>query len=125
MTQLRQAMIGLFCQVTRPQSAGVIMMALLKQGVSVNKTSVYRELQFLVEKNVIKTVAISDQEALYERVGDHHHHVVCRDCKTVEDIHVEGIEDALSHLEKGIARKSNFSDLKHSLEFFGQCGRCR
>jgi Fe2+ or Zn2+ uptake regulation protein len=124
-TKLRQAMIGLFCQVSHPQSAGALMMALLKKGISVNKTSVYRELQFLTENQVIKSVTLSDQESLYELVGDHHHHIVCRDCKVVEDVRVDGIEDALHVLEKGIARKSNFSDLNHSLEFFGQCSRCR
>lgn len=125
MTKLRTAMIALFLKSSKPQAASAIMMALLKQGVSVNKTSVYRELEFLIGKGVIKTVNLSDEEMLYERADDHHHHIVCRECKTVEDVRTDAVEDILLGEEKIIARKSEFSEIRHSLEFFGRCGRCQ
>ena len=124
MTQLRQGMVTLFCSTDKPVSAAEVMMTLLKQGISVNKTSVYRELQFLEQQGVIKTVLFSAEEARYERAGEHHHHVVCRKCNTVQDIHAEGVEDALSGVERSIGRGNHFSEVSHSLEFFGLCNKC-
>lgn len=124
MTKLRQGMVMLFCSVEKPLTAAEVMMTLLKQGISVNKTSVYRELQFLEEQGVVKTVLLSAEEARYERAGSHHHHVVCRHCKTVEDVRADVVEDALGKVESSIGRTSRFSDVRHSLEFFGLCRRC-
>jgi len=124
MTKLRQGMVSLFYTSQKPLSAGEVMMTLLKQGISVNKTSVYRELQFLELQGVVKTVLLSAEEARYERAGDHHHHVVCRKCNAVEDIHAESVEEALDKAESNIGRTSKFSEVSHSLEFFGVCRRC-
>lgn len=54
---------------------------------SISRQAVYNALGVLVEKNLIRRIQPSGSVARYEdRVGDNHHHLVCRGCGVVFDI---------------------------------------
>lgn len=49
--------------------------------------SVHNVLRALTERAVLRRIEPADSPALYEaRVGDNHHHAVCRGCGAVRDI---------------------------------------
>lgn len=49
--------------------------------------AVYDNLDILVEIGLIRRIQISGQPARYEaRVGDNHHHIVCRRCGATTDV---------------------------------------
>ena len=53
---------------------------------AISRQAVYDALGMLVEKGIIRRIQPAGSPALYEdRVGDKHHHVICRACgKTVD-----------------------------------------
>ena len=53
---------------------------------TISKQAVYDALAMLVEKGLIRRIQPAGSPALYEdRVGDNHHHLICRSCgKTVD-----------------------------------------
>lgn len=53
---------------------------------AISRQAVYDTLGMLVEKKLIRRIQPAGSAALYEdRVGDNHHHVICRSCgKTVD-----------------------------------------
>jgi Fur family transcriptional regulator, stress-responsive regulator len=54
---------------------------------SVSRQSVYDTLGVLVEKGVVRRIQPAGSPARYEnRVGDNHHHLLCRSCGVVVDI---------------------------------------
>lgn len=54
---------------------------------SVSRQAVYDTLSLLVEANLIRRIQPAGSVARYEdRVGDNHHHLVCRECSIVIDI---------------------------------------
>jgi len=54
---------------------------------SISRQAVYDTLGVFVEKNLIRRIQPSGSVARYEdRVGDNHHHLVCRGCGVVFDI---------------------------------------
>lgn len=54
---------------------------------SVSRQAVYDTLGVFVEKNLIRRIQPTGSVARYEdRVGDNHHHLVCRGCSIVFDI---------------------------------------
>jgi len=54
---------------------------------SISRQAVYDTLNVFVEKNLIRRIQPAGSVARYEdRVGDNHHHLVCRDCSTMFDI---------------------------------------
>lgn len=53
---------------------------------SISRQAVYDALGILAEKGIIRRIQPAGSSALYEaRVGDNHHHLICRSCgKTVD-----------------------------------------
>lgn len=54
---------------------------------SVSSQAVYNVLATFVEVGLVRRIEPAGSVALYElRVGDNHHHVVCRSCGAVQDV---------------------------------------
>jgi Fe2+ or Zn2+ uptake regulation protein len=54
---------------------------------SISRQAVYDALGVLVDKNLVRRIQPSGSAARYEdRVGDNHHHLICRRCDTMFDI---------------------------------------
>lgn len=91
----------------------------------VGLTTVYRHLRRLADAGRVDVVVRPDGEASYRLCGPgsspHHHHLVCEVCgHTVE---VEGPE--VEAWADRVASEAGFSDVTHTLEIFGTCGRHR
>ena len=54
---------------------------------AISRQAVYNALGMLVEKGLIRRIQPAGSAALYEdRVGDNHHHLICRTCGTTADV---------------------------------------
>ena len=54
---------------------------------SISKQSVYDALAALVDAGIIRRIEPAGSAARYEtRVGDNHHHLVCRGCQAIMDV---------------------------------------
>ncbi len=54
---------------------------------SISRQAVFGTLNILVEKNLVRRIQPAGSAARYEdRVGDNHHHLICRGCGTTFDI---------------------------------------
>ena len=121
-TKLREMLVSLFEHLKKPLSALEIQAFLKKKKLLLNKTTIYRELQFLREQRVIVEIDFGDGKKRYEMAGlPHHHHLVCDKCRSVEDVF---IEQDLMTVEKKIKQTTSFFVKRHSLEFFGLCKHC-
>jgi Fur family ferric uptake transcriptional regulator len=121
-TQVRHFLITHLAQTKKPSSAPELHNLLSLQIGTIHKTTVYRELDFLVSQHILVEIYFADGKKRYEICGlPHHHHLVCNNCERVEDIYPD-ID--LERFETKIARKKSFTILHHSLEFFGLCQLC-
>ena len=84
--------------------------------------TVYRTINLFAELRVVNEIDFKDEFKRYELIYDrhHHHHIVCRKCKNVENVET-CVLDELENLLK----KKGYSEITHSLEFFGICRNCR
>lgn len=121
-TKTRQGVLKLLSENRKPVAASETPKLLEREGIIVNKTTVYRELDFLFREGCIDEVRLNDGRRYYEMVSEHHHHAICIECKGVDDV---VLESELAKEEKRIERELDFKILHHSLEFFGVCARCR
>ena len=54
---------------------------------SISRQAVYDTLGVLVDKNLVRRIQPAGSSARYEdRVGDNHHHLICRGCGTMFDV---------------------------------------
>lgn len=125
-TPVRRAIVEIFVRSSEsPVSAVDILDILKKTRKSVNKTTVYREIAFLSEEEIIDSINLGEDQKRYELKQSHHHHIVCQNCKIIEEIEIPEIEQILKKTEGKILRQSKFQSILHSLEFFGICSRCK
>ena len=124
-TIIRREIITLLTESNKPLSANEIIKLLAEKRLSVNKTTVYRQLDLLQEYNMIHEIRLNDRTRRYEITSEkeeHHHHLVCLRCKKIEDIN---FKEDIQRQEKIITKKKGFKVLQHSLEFFGLCKNCQ
>jgi len=118
-TKQRDAVASYLSDLTTFVSAQQIYAGLREQGSTIGLATVYRALQGLVEDEAVDALRSDDGEVVYRRCrsGQHHHHLVCRECgRTVE---VEG--PAVEQWADAMAAQHGFRDVSHTLEVFGTC----
>ena len=71
-----------------PHSTADEVMAAVRSEIGViSKQAVYDALGMLSERGMIRRIQPAGSSALYEdRVGDNHHHVICRNCGETADV---------------------------------------
>lgn len=123
-TKNRTAILEYLSSQDKPISAEEILEHILSEHHDVNKTTIYRELFFLLEHNFIKEVEFGDGKKRYEIAFNrpHHHHIICVSCKNIEDI---PLEKELENQEKHIEDVTGYKLTSHMLEFFGLCKACQ
>jgi len=85
--------------------------------------SVYRALDTLTEHRLVKRIDAGDGIARYEPLrpdGDHHHHLVCRDCGKVEAFSDPTLEQAIDRA----AGSSGYAVDEHEIVLTGACADC-
>jgi Fur family ferric uptake transcriptional regulator len=85
--------------------------------------SVYRTLETLADLRLVKRVDAGDGIARYEPArpdGDHHHHLVCRDCGKVEAFADPRLERAINTVADGLGYNVD----EHEVVLTGACSDC-
>jgi Fur family ferric uptake transcriptional regulator len=121
-TPQRLELISLLTQLKEPMSAHEIKAKWKKDDI--DTVTLYRALDALVGAGIVRRVDLQHGHTDYELVisGEHHHHLVCTSCGTIEDF----IGCPGKNMEKlALKSSSKFASLgEHSLEFFGTCKTC-
>ena len=93
-----------------------------KQLGSISRQSVYDTLNTLVEKGLARRIQPIDSPALFEdRVGDNHHHLVCRSCGVVVDVDCAvGLRPCLEASDD-----NNFIIDEADVTYWGECPKCQ
>jgi Fur family transcriptional regulator, ferric uptake regulator len=119
----RSAVVGLLGRQNCCLSAQEIFDGLRRARRPVGIASVYRALEVLVDLRLVKRVDAGDGISRFEPApvdGDHHHHLVCRDCGKVEAFTDPRLERAIDRLAGGLG----YSVDEHEVVLTGACADC-
>jgi Fur family ferric uptake transcriptional regulator len=122
MTANRHAILRALLEAESPMSLEQIQTAGGKHvpdGDAPDFATVFRMMTLLEELKLARKVNLGRASSFYELTDSDH--LVCTDCGQVTPL--EGM-CPVERLERQIARKHGFTQLTHSLEFFGLCGDC-
>ena len=88
---------------------------------TISRQAVYDALAILVEKGLIRRIQPSGSPALYEdRVGDNHHHAICRSCGKAVDVNC-----AIGHTPcLTAADDSGYRIDEAEVTYWGTCPEC-
>lgn len=89
---------------------------------TISRQAVYDALKLLVEKRLLRRIQPAGSPALYEdRVGDNHHHVICRQCGQTTDVDC-AVGDAPC---LKVATDSGYEIDEAEVIYWGTCPQCR
>ncbi len=105
---------------SHPTADGVYeMVSPILPGIS--RTTVYRVLEALTRSRLIQRIPHPASAARYDGNVEHHHHLVCRLCGRVRDVHDVEIEN----LPRPKRKPSGFRIEAFSVVYTGTCAACR
>lgn len=90
---------------------------------SIGYATVYRTLKLFAESGIAREIHFGDGQTRYEHVaeGEHHDHLVCTRCGSVQEFENEAIEK----LQQEVADQFGFLVETHKMELYGICSKCR
>lgn len=123
-TANRRSLVEILDDAGQPLAISDILLGRSKLAQS----SAYRNLAVLERTGVVRRVVTNKEFARYELAEDlteHHHHLVCSNCGTVEDVMIpsrleRSMERALADVASGIG----FAAISHRLDLIGTCRSC-
>lgn len=88
---------------------------------NVGLATVYRNLGKLAEEGEIDEIRRPSGESAYRACGHgHHHHLICRECGKVVEVHNCSLEE----WGRRIGDEYGFSGVEHQAELVGTCRDC-
>ncbi|MFD1360619.1 ferric iron uptake transcriptional regulator [Lentibacillus salinarum] len=106
-------------------SAEDIYLLVKEKAPEIGLATVYRTLELLSELKIVDKINFGDGVSRYdlrkEGAEHFHHHLVCTECGSVEEI----IEDLLGDVEKIVETNWSFQVKDHRLTFHGICKQCQ
>ena len=117
-TPLRQTLVNYLQENHGPFLASELIDNISE--VNFDRATLFRNLETLSQKDIIKKVFIPGHSTRYEINDHHHHHLSCNSCHKIIPIHDCGLKDFEKKLEKKLGIKIH----THQLEFTGLCKDC-
>ncbi len=120
LTPFRQEIIKILTQSDDPLSIKELVQVspLLSK---VNKTTLYRNLELLINKGIVCAVMVNANATCYELASlAHHHHAVCTECHKVMDV---PCPQNLQHSPQTQANGFQTSDM--DIIYHGLCAKCQ
>jgi Fur family ferric uptake transcriptional regulator len=116
-TEQRRAIFGELSRSDRALTA----QELHDQLSGVGLATVYRNLGRLADEGDIDAIRRPNGETAYRACGSgHHHHLTCRECGRVVEIH----DCTLADWSRQIAADHGFEHVEHQAELLGTCQAC-
>lgn len=105
----------------RHLSAEDIYKCLIEAGDDVGLATVYRVLTQFEKAGLVYKHHFEGERCVFELASDDHHdHLVCVECGSVEEF----IDDLIEERQAAIADKHRFVMTDHSLVIYGLCVKC-
>jgi Fe2+ or Zn2+ uptake regulation protein len=121
----RRALVTLLDEATRP----LTIAELLELDRSLAQSSAYRNLAVLERGGVVHRLVTTDEFARFELAEDlteHHHHLICSSCGSMEDFTVSPqLETSLEKAFVKASETAGFTTQYHRLDLVGLCPTCR
>ncbi|HEY3211291.1 MAG TPA: Fur family transcriptional regulator [Actinomycetota bacterium] len=123
-TPLRRKLVRIVHSAAQPLAIHDI----LSSGPRLAQSSVYRNLVVLEQAGIVRRLIAAGGFARYELAEDlteHHHHLICISCGSVEDLPAPvGLERTVQKATATLASRRGFRVRAHRVDMLGLCSRC-
>jgi Fur family ferric uptake transcriptional regulator len=122
LTSARKAILDLLQSTHKHLTAQEVHKQLKDRLPSLNLSTVYRSLEYLVDHQLISVSDMGVGSPVYATLGDQpHHHLVCQNCHQIFDLDSGFVDDLFSKIEDRYQAKV----VTNHLVLFVICENCR
>jgi Fur family peroxide stress response transcriptional regulator len=121
LTHQRLAVYEALAAVTTHPTAEEIHAAITPSYPMLSLNTVYTTLETLKSLGLIQEMRFLDNTARYDANVGLHHHVICPECRKVEDFE----DAALDRIQPPASVKRRYRLIGRHVQFFGYCSECR
>ena len=121
MTRQRKEILEILRATDTHPTADEVYQEVRERLPRISLATVYRNLHFLEECGIIRSVSLGGTQRRFDGTLDDHYHVRCVGCGKVQDVSIEGV----GPLDVRAESATDFDILGHRLEFIGLCPECR
>ncbi|MBT5346452.1 transcriptional repressor [bacterium] len=122
-TKTKELVYNIIKESENPISALEILKLLKSKNKDLHKTTIYRTLDKLLDMELINKVSSISGVVFYESLDEHHIHVECITCNTVECVNDQEIEKKLYEIES-LIKLRGFKVEQEDFNFQGVCKSC-
>jgi Fe2+ or Zn2+ uptake regulation protein len=121
-TPARRSVVAVLADAPGPLAVAQISEAIAARGTRVDLVTVYRTVEALEQSGIVARNDRVGECWRYEiRSRAHRHSITCGRCGTTAPL--DGCR--LAEIERSLEQATGFSDIHHSLQFYGTCPACQ
>jgi Fur family peroxide stress response transcriptional regulator len=105
----------------RHPSAEIIYQTVRERYPTISFNTIYKNLEIFEELGIVVKVNPLYNEARYDVDVRPHHHLICRQCKTIIDVH----DDKLGQAPPPVNTENGFKVENWTVQFTGLCADCQ
>ena len=123
-TEKREAIFALIEEMQQNHehlTAEEIFMRLKKQVSHLSFSTVYRNLEKLINEELIKKIPSPKGAAYYDAITAPHHHIRCKICGRVDDLSI----NIKSNIDLKEIKKTGYEFIEIYYDFIGICPACK
>src|SRR6201993_3493661 len=122
-TKNRTRILDALLRAERPLSLDEIQSRAGLRGVVPYYATVFRVMTLLESLGIAQKVPLNRSCSYYELLDpqQHYDHIICTECGNVT-VMIDSCP--VEKVERQIERQYGYSEIRHSLEFFGKCRNC-
>lgn len=120
----REEIIGVIKEVYYHPTAEEIYVLVKQKDSAVSRSTVYRNLNGLVEKGIVNQIAVSNgpDRYDYQKGREKHGHVICMKCEKMHDFQYDF---SLEDLKNSILRQTGVEISDEGIVIKGICNSCK
>jgi len=119
----REQILDVFLAIEKHPTIGDLYELVKKKNPKVGLATVYRAMSVICDAGLAREVDFGDDLRRFEHKyrHQHHDHLVCLKCGRI----IEVISPEIEELQKDLAKKHDFAPIKHKMQIFGTCSKCK
>ena len=121
LTPQRESVLTVVAEAKGHLTAEEILERVRRRYPYLNKSAVYRNLELLTALGLLTVTDLGHGHVEYELFRQPHHHLVCQNCK-----HVEQVDHTIfSDLQRRLEKEYGFQPALDHFAIFGTCSKCQ
>jgi Fur family ferric uptake transcriptional regulator len=119
----REQVLDIFLKMERHPTISDLYERVRKKNPKIGLATVYRAMKVICDAGLARETDFGDGLKRYEHEygHEHHDHLVCVKCGRI----IEVISPEIEKIQSQLAKRHNFTPLRHRMQIFGTCKSCQ